>query len=237
VPDNDAIRSADSGPGPSDSPPDSARLAGRIDGFEQKLNSFGSELEQLKQSEGNLLKKIALILGVIGALIAIPKGIIDSVSAIHQRPQTTLDWGSPLTIHYDSKTRLLRFGFPLVFNNQGNADDTLEKLSADIHTVPDNSKFAATISDFELTLGQTESTQLPLPLTPHQPKQVHINLVLPGPFSERALSFEGERTIVVTFTTADKGTISHNYCFDLDRDQGAEILVSQDKNIRTPDCE
>src|SRR5208282_2139192 len=97
----------------------------------------------------------AVILGVIGALIAIPKGIIDSVNAIHQRPQTTMDWGAPLTIHYDAKTRLLRFGFPMVLNNQGTADDTIEKLAADIRTIPDASRFSLTISDFELTIGQT----------------------------------------------------------------------------------
>ena|ERR1017187_1796703 len=227
--------------GPSPTPPgpsqDSMQLPRRVEDLELKISALDSDLDKLKKSESSFFKKVAVILGVAGGLIAIPKGIIDSVSAVHQRPRTTMDWGAPLTIHYDAKTRLLRFGFPMVLNNQGNADDTLEKLSSDIRTVPDKSKFSVTISDFELTIGHTESTELPFPITPHQPKQLHINLVLPGPFSERALSFEGQKTITVTFSTANAQAISHSYCFDLDKDQSAEVLVSQDKNIRTPDCD
>jgi hypothetical protein len=212
-------------------------LERKVDELEKKLASVGIDLDQVKKSEGSLFKKIAVILGVVGGLIAIPKGVIDSVSAIRQRPRTTMDWGAPLTIHYDAKARLLRLGFPLALNNQGNADDTLERLTADIRTVPDKSRFSVAISDFELTLGQTESTVLPFPITPHQPKQLHVNLVLPSPFSEQALSFEGQRAVTVTFATANAQTITHTYCFDLDKDQSAEVLVSRDKNIRTPDCD
>src|SRR6266853_6536980 len=88
--------------GPQGNP---AQTKQEITDLQTKIAALGSDVEKLKKSDSSLFKKVAVILGVIGGLIAIPKGVMDSVSAIHQKPRTTVDWGQPLSIHYDAKTR------------------------------------------------------------------------------------------------------------------------------------
>jgi hypothetical protein len=156
----------------------------KLSKLEQDLELTKSEIEKIKTSNNNWITKAAVILGVIGALIAIPKGVKDAIEAVNQKPKTSVDLGRPLAIRYDPQKQVLKFDIPMVANNEGNANDLIERLSGKVHAAPDNANSPIVISNIEVSeVGHL--LEFPIPIPVRQPKSFSVDLFLNAPFSEQ----------------------------------------------------
>jgi hypothetical protein len=79
-------------------------------------------------------EKCGIIFGVIGAIISIPKGIIDGWQAIDQaffaKPNLVVERSSPLSLTYDPKQKTLTFSCGLVLQNKGTDSEAFESCTA-----------------------------------------------------------------------------------------------------------
>ena len=167
----------------------------------QRLSAFEDDLERTKSRtprnqdfEKSWITKMAVILGVIGALISIPKGMKDAIEAIRQKPDTSIDLGKPLTVQYEVQKQILRFNLPMIASNEGNGDDVIDQISAEVHTVPEIDNSLITVNTVEVR-DVEKAVQLPVPLPIREAKSLSVNLFLSAPFSEQLLLVNGGKRV------------------------------------------
>jgi hypothetical protein len=91
---------------------------------EDQLAKLRNDVDHLKTESKSWVKTWGVYLGILGALIAVPKGALDLVTQIWQRPDTSVAI-QEITIYHDPGLSSEILKFPLVVMNLGNRDDVL----------------------------------------------------------------------------------------------------------------
>ena len=223
--------------GPADSAAPSTNLLDSVRDLDGRLRQTQQEVEDLKKSDRSWLKKVGMVLGVLGGLIATPKLIKDNIVDIVARADTTVDWGRPLNVRYDQHDGVLRLDFPVLANNEGTKTDIVETISATLRgTEASDVNIQVSDSDLEINEGD-RSIHLPFAIEAQKPKPLVLAFSLASPLSERALGFEGKRVLGVDFKTRAMKRISYQYCFNLDKKQADEILAAKELHVRFSNCD
>jgi hypothetical protein len=219
------------------SPASTADLLERIGSLNAKLESAQKDIQDLQTSDRSWVKKAGLVIGVMAGLVAIPKTVKENVEAWYDPPRTSIEWGKPLDLTYDVHDHVLRLAFPVLANNEGSTNDSIQEISATLVSDKDrSSSFPVGDSDVQVS-DQGKSILQPIPIQSRVPRSLMVSLSVNSPFSEQALGFEGKRIVEVVFKTHSGKSISQKYCFDFDKDQGQEVLEARAMHLWTPICE
>lgn len=234
---------ADSAPSPgtiegaAKSTASEADLLTRIGGLNAHLETAQRDIADLQKSNKSWFKKAGILLGFLAGVFAIPRAYEEAKDAIFPQAQTSVDWGKPLNMQYDLHNHVLRLDFPVVTDNEGVANDSIEEVYATVRSDAANSQVVPVgNSDIDVS-DQGKSIVQPIPIQSKQTRSLVIGLSVNSPFSEQVLSLEGRRTVDVVLKTRGHRTITRKYCFDFDKDQNQELLAAKEMHIWTPTCE
>jgi len=212
-------------------------LLEKIGSLNARLERAQKEIQDLQISDRSWVKKAGLVIGVLAGLVAIPKTVKENVQAWYDPPRTSIEWGKPLDLRYDVHDHVLRLEFPILANNEGTTNDSIQEISATLLSDRDHSaRVLVGDSDIQV-LNQGKSILQPIPIQSHLPLSLMVSLSVNSPFSEQALGFEGRRIVEVVFKTHSGKSITQKYCFDFDKDQGQEVLGAKEMHLWTPSCE
>lgn len=91
---------------------------------EDRLAKLTSDVDQLKKESKSWVKTWGVYLGILGALVALPKGILDLTTQLWHSPATSVAI-QEVTIYHDPGLSSEIVKVPLVVANVGNFDDSL----------------------------------------------------------------------------------------------------------------
>jgi hypothetical protein len=99
---------------------------------EDRLAKLRRDLDHLSAESKNWVKTWGVYLGILGALIAVPKGALDLMTQLYPRPETSVMIKSVKITHVPKLQPEISeiVEFPLVVMNLGNRDDALLGRSA-----------------------------------------------------------------------------------------------------------
>ncbi len=92
--------------------------------LEAQLTRLRSDLDHLKTESNSWVKTWGVYLGILGALIAVPKEALDLVSELWHRADTSVAIRE-ITIYHAPELSSEIVTFPMVVMNVGNRDDVL----------------------------------------------------------------------------------------------------------------
>ena len=102
---------------------------GKEPSVEDRLAKLRSDLDYLSAESKNWIKTWGVYLGILGALVAIPKGALDLVTQLWLRPETSVMIKTGKITHVPTLASEI-VEFPIVVMNLGNRDDALLGRSA-----------------------------------------------------------------------------------------------------------
>src|SRR6266436_556478 len=100
----DVVKSEEEG---SSRQPDSPPLNAphQVSQLEMRVAAVESKLGAIKRSDDGWLKTAALLLGVFGGFVALPKALIETYDKVHPQPKTSVTAEKGLSISYDPLER------------------------------------------------------------------------------------------------------------------------------------
>src|SRR5207247_8400631 len=87
----------------------------------------------------------AIIIGLVGGIISIPKSTIEGWQTIFSRPKLDVERSVPVSIAYDPKNNVLRCSFGMLLFNAGNKAEIIKAFHAQLR-VPDDPKQCVLVS-------------------------------------------------------------------------------------------
>lgn len=216
----------------------SSSMSGDLKTLRDEVTSIRKEVDTLKQKNSKKWYEIAAVLiGLVGGLIAVPAAINGAVHVFTDRPKTTVTWSRPLDVAYKATDQSLELLVPIVINNEGARSEEVVRVSAQI-TVPGSSNIVPTnIDDSDIQFREGDKTfSLPFYVKSEEPRAIAILLDVPAPWPDRILAVRGRKQLNVQLVLHEgKRNVKNSYCFDLQKDDYASPR-SQEKHLITPDC-
>ena len=195
----------------SDEPQGAVR---ELSGLEVKVSTLEGEVQKLRNEGKSWAKRVGVILGVLGGLIAVPKGINDAWNVIHASPKTSISWGQPIRLSFDPGTSILTFTFNLTATNDGSLSDHVDSASVELKLPQAQSIF---LSEGDV---QMSGATIPFALAPNQPKDIVVSVQVSRALSAMALREPGSRVLDFSLVLGGRRqTLSQKYCippFDAD---------------------
>lgn len=109
----------------------------------------------------------AIIIGLIGGCISIPKSAIEGWQAIFPRPKVEVTPGPMVTLAYEPGNHLLKCSVAILLSNAGNKEEIIRTLQAHLGIKNDPSKGVHfTAAEILLTGSQNE---VPISVEPNTP--------------------------------------------------------------------
>jgi len=165
----------------------------------------------------NTLEKIAIIIGAIGGLISIPKGVVDGYQALFASPKLIVERSAPVALTYEPKQKTLTISFGLILQNKGNDSEAIERCSAYLG-VPGDSTRRAAFGDPEI-IFKDGGNQIPknLPIQKggeYRPVTCEITSYITDPVRLIFSQPETQRELVLALSGQNRRSYSVTYDFD-----------------------
>ncbi|PYJ12648.1 MAG: hypothetical protein DME93_06570 [Verrucomicrobia bacterium] len=98
----------------------------------------------------------AIIIGLVGGIISIPKSTIEGWQTIFSRPKLDVERSVPVSIAYDPKNNVLRCSFGMLLFNAGNKAEIIKAFHAQLR-VPDDPKQCVLFSDSGTVINEDKN--------------------------------------------------------------------------------
>lgn len=181
------------------------------------LADLTKRVQALEKGDKGFWKRVVVLVGVLGGLIALPRGIKDLQALLFPRPKIEFSWQPTVNLAYDNKNNTLKLIYRLaISNSEGTAEDRIQSASVDFkvagqETLPigaPNYGFQVNQQDVgsSLTLGRGEYKD-----------NVVFYITLRKAFSDYALKNPGDRETDVYFTLQSKFRPNEAYPRDVTR--------------------
>ena len=218
------------------SPPPAAARQGLVLPLEVRVAEVESELAAMKQSDKGWFRNAAVLLGVLGALVAIPKALVDLAGTINRHPKTSVIAESPLFVSYEPKEKTIRFESMVILKNDGNAADAIKRAFARLvaQNVANSGENYVNAEDVQFSEG-TNVVDAPI-IQPGNPVAVTISLLLDSSPENAVQLLSGSHRLNVTLNSFAKDK-NISYCFNFDPDQATEIVNAKPKRLVTATCD
>ena len=218
------------------SPPPAAARQGLVLPLEVRVAEVESELAAMKQSDKGWFRNAAVLLGVVGALVAIPKALVDLAGTINRQPKTSVIAESPLFVSYEPKEKTIRFESMVILKNDGNAADAIKRAFARLvaQNVANSGENYVNAEDVQFSEG-TNVVDAPI-IQPGNPVAVTISLLLDSSPENAVQLLSGSHRLNVTLNSFAKDK-NISYCFNFDPDQATEIVNAKPKRLVTATCD
>lgn len=95
----------------------------------------------------------AIIIGLIGGCISIPKSAVEAWQVMFSRPKLEVWKSAPASIKYDPQRRLLGCSFGILLHNTGTKAEVIHTLHAHLG-IPDDPSRSAPFSDNDIILKE-----------------------------------------------------------------------------------
>ena len=218
------------------SPPPAPAQQGWVLPLEVRVAEVESELAAMKQSDKGWFRNAAVLLGVVGALVAIPKALVDLAGTINRQPKTSVIAESPLFVSYEPKEKTIRFESMVILKNDGNAADAIKRAFARLvaQNVANSGENYVNAEDVQFSEG-TNVVDAPI-IQPGSPVAVTISLLLDSSPENAVQLLSGSHRLNVTLNSFAKDK-NISYCFNFDPDQATEIVNAKPKRLVTATCD
>jgi len=225
-----------SAPAPVDGSPGSPPTAAHepTEALAVRLAQLETTVADLKGSDRGWLKTAALLFAVLGAVVSIPKALIDFAGTIHRQPKTTVIADNPLSVSYEPVRNNLRFESVVILKNDGNAADAIKRASGSLLGTEKNSGDYVNSDDIQFTEG-TSVVETPV-VQPGSPVGLTILLSVNLPPQNAIQLLSGSHRLEVTLTSLAKPK-KISFCFNFDPNQANDIVNAKPKRLITPSCE
>jgi len=204
--------------------------------FGAKIADLDRRTQVLEKDAKGLVKRIGIILGILGGLIAVPKGAHDFWLIVMASPKTSMAWGDAITISYDPQTKDLFIISNLTLSNEGSANDRVKSVSVELNVQQPQPIFISEV-DIQFVDPHQEATRTPFSLGPNQSKDLTVTVDVTAPLSPMALANPGPRVMDFSLILQGGGLLSQKFCIPpLDGDVLRDILSAKPKRVTTTSC-
>jgi hypothetical protein len=226
--------------------------------IESDLTALRNEVEKLKDEANNKFQKTAALVGLLGgvlglvsALVTLPKSFVETFNSLIVRPKTSLE-SNELDVNYDPTSKLFILYFPLYLKNAGNSDDAVHTVEGKLQYSPLNQAgevehqridiFDAGIGEFafydkSIQDGVAPGNRVPLPI--EIGKMSGKNIYVSTRFDEGTFASAGENRLTVQVLTDHTSSENIDFCFYLDRQLIEELRSNgamTTKRFLNPEC-
>ena len=195
--------------------------------IEDQLAALRTDLDHLKTESKGWIKTWGVYLGILGALVALPKGVLDLATQVRKRPQTSVAI-EEITIYHDPSLSSEIVKFPLVVRNAGNQDDVLLSQGAEITAEGQTVSLAE--KDFGLFDHGEQQLALRVPKDEVHDYQVSITF---NPKTRQVLAAPGDHKLQFQFRGEKDQPHVASSCFSLQDDQVHDLFESNDYKSQT----
>ncbi len=194
---------------------------------EDRLALLRRDFDRLNAESKNWVKTWGVYLGILGALIAVPKGVLDLVTQLWLRPETSVMVKTGKITHVPKlESEILEF--PLIVMNMGNRDDALLGRSAKL-TGPGE---AVNLSDDDFGLFENGTKiEVPLLVTKATLRAYDVSVTFNSKARQLAAT-PGVHKLELSFPGVSQ-SYSSAFCFTLNKDDVEELFESD--QVKTKD--
>jgi hypothetical protein len=177
---------------------------------EDQLAALRSDVDHLKTESKSWIKTWGVYLGMLGALIAVPKGALDLVTQLWLRPDTSMAI-QQITIYHDPGLSSEILKLPLVVMNLGNRDDVLLNNGASLTVAGQSVELSE--ADFGLfDNGKKLDSSLLVPKDALRAYEVSITFT---PRTRAAVAVPGLHRLELRFLGVKHQSYLASFCFPL----------------------
>jgi len=183
-------------PQPSSQPPQDGAPGGGSTDLEKRLQA-------LEKSDKSLWKRLGMILGILGGLIAIPKGVHDAWESFFPTPSVQLSWRDDVMYTYDpAKNSVYIVYYLSISNAKGTAEDRIKSASVSLQA---REQFLGIVGtpDIHFKTASQSGMILPVTILKGDSKDVQLYASLTPKLANAALP--GTRETEVSFSLESKG--------------------------------
>jgi hypothetical protein len=164
------------------------------------ITDLTKRVAALENSDKGFWKKLIVLVGVAGGILALPGQVMDIAARLHPRPDLHFSWQVPVKLANDPETGGFQFLYRVRISNEGTAVDGVKSATV-VYTVVGqgsfpigNCKFRVNQQElgYEITIGKNEY------------KEAEFYATVPKEFANAYLTQPGERETDVNFTLQSK---------------------------------
>jgi hypothetical protein len=100
----------------------------RIETLQEEIDELKRSREKESRSFAGRIKLWGAVIGLIGGLFAIPRGLFDSYVLLFGEPKTTVVGGNDLKLEYTPNKSEIRLSFDALMTNEGDKNDVINNL-------------------------------------------------------------------------------------------------------------
>ena len=201
---------------------------GKAPSVGDQLATLRTDLDHLKTESKSWVKTWGIYLGMLGALISVPKGALDLVTQLWHRPDTSVTIKNIAMTHVPGLSSEI-LEFPLVVMNLGNRDDAFLNRGATLTGGGKSVELSA--DDFGLyDNGQKIETPL---LVPKDALRAYVVSVTFNPNALAVAATPGLHTLELRFRGVNE-SYSATVCFSLQQSDVDVLFKSDQIQSRTP---
>ena len=202
---------------------------GAAPSIEDRLTRLRKDFDRLNLESKNWVKTWGVYLGILGALIAVPKGALDLVTQLWLRPDTSVMVKTARLTHVPKlESEILEF--PLVVMNLGNRDDALLARSAKL-TGP-GEVLELSDNDFGLFENGTK-IEVPLLVTKATLRAYDVSVTFNSKARQLAAT-PGVHKLELSFSGVNQ-SYSSIFCFTLNKGDVEDLFDSD--QVKTKDLD
>ena len=205
---------------------------GGAQSVEDQLAKLRSDVDYLKTESKSWVKTWGVYLGMLGALVAVPKGALDLVTQLWQRPDTSVAIHQ-ITIYHAPGLESEIVKFPLVVTNQGNRDDVLSKNGATLRVAERSVELPE--ADFGLWANDNDK-KVGSSLTAKKGSVQGYDVSLTFNSKTREIAaMPGLHTLELRFGGVKNQSILASFCFPLQQSDVHDLFESNEIQSQTFD--
>ncbi len=191
---------------------------------EDQLAEFRLDLDTLKTSNKSWVKTWGVYLGMLGALIAVPKGVLDLATQLWQRPNTSVEIQEISMYHIPGMAPAESVKLQLVIRNEGNLDDVL--LANGVSLTVGGQLVQLSDKDFGLFEdGKAVDASLVVPRNASRGYELQITF---NPRERELAATPGPHKVELRFLGDRQNAYSASVCFPLQPSDVHDMFQSSD---------
>jgi hypothetical protein len=121
---------------------DSQSAKSQESSLKKEVEQLREEVKNINREKSGFWKKIAMVLGILGGLFAIPNSAVTGYGVLVSHPKTEIAPKEALAVFYNPSRAVFVAMVPILVANKGNADDELNDADVIVGYVPDSSSSA-----------------------------------------------------------------------------------------------
>ena len=192
--------------------------------LEDQIAELRSELERVKTQSKSWVKTWGVYLGVLGALIAVPKGALDLAMQLWQRPDTSVEIREVTMYRIPELSPPEIVKFPLVVMNRGNFDDVLLSSGASLTVAGQSVELSD--SDFGL-FDDGKKIDMSLVVPKNESRLYEVSITF-NPKTREVAAAPGPHKLELRFLGDQQHSLRASVCFGLQASEVHDMFQSND---------